>query len=398
IATFCKFITASERHQIPPAAQEPERIPETITEGPESKQEASSTLLDRRKTMATGRTNRRQSLLRRLTLPAALRRNSMILKEESMNASPVSEGMLSPVITPIHGDPPSSARGTMFNAHHLDEIGTAGHPAVYECEKGGTPFINHMIRERVKTNGEIRALEDESSIPACTMKLEDVGVLHEESVRRYLKGQAIWERKFAKVARTIEGRRQKHINLSTKDGRHTMDKIRKQLHLVGEKQPPAVAAEPDRTADEHHSVDLDSVMEKTVLGSRQWKWGWALEGESPPPSSIVARGDTGEARRLGQFADRQLGPGDEEHSMSGNNLWSVVVEALTRGKPRGHGGSSHLASPVQEEHAVAVNGREADGSAGYFSWFRSGRRQSDTTGPNSSSSSSPLSSSSESHV
>lgn len=250
-----------------------------------------------------------------------------------------------------------------------------------------------MIRERVATNGAIRPLEDEALIPACTMKLEDIGVLQEESVRRYLKGQTIWERKFAKVARSIESQRQKHLNLSTQDTRGTMDKIRRQLHLVGETQPPALATEPDRTADEHHTVDLSCVMEKTVLGSRQWKWGWALEGETPPPSSIVARGDTGEARRLGQFADRQLGPGDEEHSMSGNNLWSVVVEALTRSKPpqRGRRGSSQAPVGGAGEPS-GESGKEDGGSPRYFSWFRSGRRRSSSKGPDSSlSTSSPSS-------
>lgn len=29
-----------------------------------------------------------------------------------------------------------------------------------------------------------------------------------------------------------------------------------------------------------------------ILNSPLWTWGWALERENPPPSSIVARGDT----------------------------------------------------------------------------------------------------------
>lgn len=396
IATFCKFVT-SDRHPPPTIVdQEPERISETALEQSAVRQGASSELMERRKTLALGKAGPRASLLRRLTLPTTLRRFSLAPKEEPMQLSPSADSIPStPIASPINGEPPATARSSIFvsafHSHHLNEVGTAGHPAVYACDRAGTPFTKHMIRERVATNGVIRPLEDEMSIHACTMKLEDIGVLHEESVRRYLKGQAIWERKFAKVARSIEEQRQKHLNLSTKDGRRTMDKIRRQLHIVGESQPPALATEPDTTADEQHTVDLSCVMEKTVLGSRQWKWGWALEGESPPPSSIVARGDTGEARRLGQFADRQLGPGDEEHSLSGNNLWSVVVEALTRGKPPQRGRGSGAGEPGREA------GKEGGGSSRYFSWFRSGRGQSSSKGPDSSlsTSTSPPSSGSE---
>lgn len=398
IATFCKFVTSERHRQRTLVHQEPEDILQAIVETPAARQDVPSRLLERRKTLAQGKLTPRASLLRRLTLPTSLRRNSLAPKEEPVRILPTEDSMVSSptVATPMSGEPPTTAGGSVsgFHSHRLDELGTAGHPAVYACDKDGTPFIEHMIRERVATNGAIRPLEDESSIPACVMKLDQICVLNEESVRRYLKGQEIWERKFAKVARTIEGRRQKHLNLSTKDGRRTMDKIRRQLHIAGEGQSPALATEPDTTADENHAVDLNCVMEKTVLGSRQWKWGWALEGETPPPSSIVARGDTAEARSLGQFADRQLGPGDEEHSMSGNNLWSVVVEALTRGKPPPRGRRSGSQAPVgHADEPGGEGGKEDNGSPRYFSWFRSGRRRSTSKGPDSSlSASSPSSS------
>ncbi|KAG9079465.1 hypothetical protein FS749_008511, partial [Ceratobasidium sp. UAMH 11750] len=48
---------------------------------------------------------------------------------------------------------------------------------------------------------------------------------------------------------------------------------------------------------------------------------------NPPPSSIVSRRDTAEARQLAVCADRYL---DGESKMSGNNLWSVVVDFLTQ--------------------------------------------------------------------
>jgi hypothetical protein len=62
--------------------------------------------------------------------------------------------------------------------------------------------------------------------------------------------------------------------------------------------------------------------------SGSWKWAWALDGdENPPPSSIVSRRDTDEARRLGRIADQSLS--QEESRLSGNNLWSTVVNFLS---------------------------------------------------------------------
>ncbi len=62
-----------------------------------------------------------------------------------------------------------------------------------------------------------------------------------------------------------------------------------------------------------------------------WAWAWAIDGdERPPASSIVARRDTEEARRLSKIADLPI-VGDEHH-LSGNNLWSFIVNVLTSEK------------------------------------------------------------------
>lgn len=58
-----------------------------------------------------------------------------------------------------------------------------------------------------------------------------------------------------------------------------------------------------------------------------WIWTWALDGEHPPPTSIVSRRDTAEARHLARIAD--LSMEQEESKRSGNMLWSVLVNFLT---------------------------------------------------------------------
>lgn len=155
-----------------------------------------------------------------------------------------------------------------------------------------------MIRERVSTQGVVRPLEPASQIYACTMPLEEICVLNERSVRRYIEGQAVWGKKFAGVTKSIEKSREKNLKLARKEGVKTMDYIRTQLHKSNAKQGQELdarsgsgvdvvpsSAEVD-AADEHDEVPVSEVNANNVLGSRHWTWGWVLDGENPPPSSI----------------------------------------------------------------------------------------------------------------
>ncbi|KAG8932784.1 hypothetical protein FRC02_000553 [Tulasnella sp. 418] len=218
------------------------------------------------------------------------------------------------------------------------DVGTAGHPAVYAVNTGMSPFENHMIRERVSTRGEIRPLEEESKLIACTLPLEEIGVLNERSVKRYLEGQERWDKKFHSVTKSIKRSREKNWHQAQKEGSVFLKRLQTRIQTGSQTHtpsPPSGCIQPSPStsalsgalgiADEQ----LSCAYAQTVLGSRQWTWGWAVEGENPPPSSIVARRDTEEALRLSRIADVQLGPSDHEHAMSGNNLWSIIVETLT---------------------------------------------------------------------
>lgn len=121
--------------------QEPEEILQAIAETPAARQDVPSRLLERRKTLAQGKLTPRASLLRRLTLPTSLRRNSLAPKEEPAQILPTEDSMVSSptVATPMSGEPPTTAGGSVsgFHSHRLDEVGTAGHPAVYACDRVG---------------------------------------------------------------------------------------------------------------------------------------------------------------------------------------------------------------------------------------------------------------------
>ncbi|KAG9127908.1 hypothetical protein FRC07_007754 [Ceratobasidium sp. 392] len=200
-------------------------------------------------------------------------------------------------------------------------VGTAGDPSVYNLHAIGhpsfeSPFKDNMIRERVSTSGVLRPLEPASELPACTMELANIGVINAAAVKRYLEGQALWDAKFASTIKSIAKEREKNLRLARKEGRKSSAVLHEAL---------ANGSTSGRRQSEDDTSSASSSM--TFLGSSHWNMSWALDGENPPPSSIVSRRDTAEARQLAVCADRYL---DGESKMSGNNLWSVVVDFLTQ--------------------------------------------------------------------
>ncbi|KAG8879774.1 hypothetical protein FRB98_005539 [Tulasnella sp. 332] len=361
IASFCKFVTktgeTSRQTTVVPSHQSSTKFEEsdanTTSNKASSGSKRRSSLLRSlsfensplRRPGSTGFNH--NSLLRRLSLSPAAERGVA-----SGNVTPpsVAAHRASAVMASIVTEEPEiiTPRGhsTDRRGETLpDGIETAGNPMVYACDEGGTPFMDHMIRERVSTQGVVRALEPASEIYACNIPLDEICVLNERSVRRYINGQVAWGKKFSGVTKSIEKSREKNLKLAKKEGVKTLDYLRIQLHKNNTRRsrerdeaarvtPPGSGSAVDGAsagedaADEHDAVSVSEVNANNVLGSRHWTWGWVLDGENPPPSSIASRRDTEEARRLSKVADRQIGEGDAEHNISGNHLWSMVVEAL----------------------------------------------------------------------
>lgn len=146
-----------------------------------------------------------------------------------------------------------------------------------------------MIRERVSTSGVLRPLEPESELPACNLPLENMGVINASAVKRYLEGQALWDAKFSGTIKGIAKMRAKNLELARKEGRKSMGA----LH-------GALASEHSGRRRSEDGGSASSSM--TFLGSSTWNMSWALDGENPPPSSIVSRRDTAEARRYVLFS------------------------------------------------------------------------------------------------
>ena len=152
-------------------------------------------------------------------------------------------------------------------------------------------FHDHMIRERVATNGVLRALETESLLGGCTLPIEKLGLVTETAVKRYLEGQALWDKKYRNVARKVTRDREHHLKLSKEHACKVLERIQHKLDTVRRKGSEEVEGMTD--AGEGLKTPSESCDEmRVMLNSPLWTWSWALQGEDPPPSSIVARGDT----------------------------------------------------------------------------------------------------------
>ncbi|KAL1678968.1 hypothetical protein EV122DRAFT_210830 [Schizophyllum commune] len=211
----------------------------------------------------------------------------------------------------------------------------AGNPSVYgslSTNEQASPTLGSwngdMIRERVSTAGIVRPLEPESELPAFQVDPDAVGRITELTVRRFIDGKARYGKKYERALKGIERERKR-----------LLERARKQTASPA----PTSTPQPDKPS---------------------WGWGWALDGERPPPSSVAARRDTEEAMRLARIADE--GVFQREHVLSGNNLWSVVVNFLTVGPERNEGrkheeGEEHAKDEEHPKRESAKDGQPSHG-------------------------------------
>lgn len=219
-----------------------------------------------------------------------------------------------------------------------------------------------MIRERVSTNGVIRPLEPEAELPAFQLPEELVGELNELVMRRYYAGREEFEQRFAKVYKSVDKERRRNIQ------RHAHDALHHMAHLQN-----AFADEEPGKGRKRGAGPTPKGIQEGLLSTGSWPWAWALDvDEAPPPSSIVARRDTEEARRLMRIADQAFLT--DEHMMSGNHLWNVIVDFLTKSPDKhGHGHESKSeGSEATEGNDEEAKEREARPSR--FSRFLAKRR------------------------
>lgn len=80
--------------------------------------------------------------------------------------------------------------------------------------KAGDPlpaFKHHMIRQRVDRHGMISHLEPEAELVACNMPVNDIGVIKEGPVKKWMAAKAQWDTKYASSKRKVQKQRAKEM-------------------------------------------------------------------------------------------------------------------------------------------------------------------------------------------
>lgn len=83
------------------------------------------------------------------------------------------------------------------------QVGKAGDPL--------PPFKNHMIRQRVSRHGVIRHLEPASELPGCTLDPNEVGVIKQGPVKKWLEARRQWDSRFGTARAKVHKKRLKEM-------------------------------------------------------------------------------------------------------------------------------------------------------------------------------------------
>lgn len=182
----------------------------------------------------------------------------------------------------------------------------------------------------------IRPLEPEADLPAMQLKEDLVGAICEHSLQRYINGKGEWDRKFSRTGKGIDKERKRNLKLARKEGDKYMGHLESYLQKVTERS--------------NSGLDVVDSPRFQKVASGSCIWSWALDDdEHPPPSSIVSRRDTWEARQLAMVADIM-----PENTMSGNNLWQHLVTFLTATPDK------KLKMPAEREHQKPGTGEQTE--------------------------------------
>lgn len=186
-------------------------------------------------------------------------------------------------------------------------VGKAGDPL--------PPFKDHMIRQRVTRHGASHPLAPESELPACTQKVQGIGVIKEGQVKKWLAAKHQWDSRFA----TTKAKVHKKIIKDMAHGYHD---------FPGENPPPTALAGRRRLGEK-----FEEKKRIKSLGLALWSaWG-SKHDEATVEREIKAN----EAHH--EPETNVASPTDGQHARS-------VSDTLTRPPPSPHDDRSPSRSRV----------------------------------------------------
>lgn len=144
-----------------------------------------------------------------------------------------------------------------------------------------------MIRERVNIHGKVRPMEPRDQIPALQIPAEEVGLIKEAPIRKWLTGQDLWDKRFRRSAEKVTKQRRKMEQTAEK----LLETAREQglvltheghgLRATGPQMPPRTISNISMVSSRRGFVDSER------------RYGpLDLDDERPPPTAIAKRKDT----------------------------------------------------------------------------------------------------------
>lgn len=137
-----------------------------------------------------------------------------------------------------------------LRGHKLQQRGT-----IREADSTNVPpFEKNMIRQRIDCHGRIFDLPPADDFAALKMRPEEIGVIKQEPVRRWMAAKVKWDTKFTAAKRDVQKKRAKELSSGYVG------------ITEGEKPPPSAAAGRRRIDD----MFVEPDKKKPSLGMKWW--------------------------------------------------------------------------------------------------------------------------------
>ncbi|CAJ2505445.1 Uu.00g128390.m01.CDS01 [Anthostomella pinea] len=169
------------------------------------------------------------------------------------------------------------------------QVGKAGDPL--------PPFTHHMIRQRVNRHGIIRPLEPAADLPGCTLHPNEIGVVKEGPVRKWLEARHQWDTRYGSTRAKIHKKRLKEMAAGY-------------VGFDGETPPPSALASRRKGGDDYYGKKK----------KRQKSMGlalWSLWGSKHDEATVGREQDAEkepETKVAVKVATNEEGEGARSHS------------------------------------------------------------------------------------
>ena len=152
-----------------------------------------------------------------------------------------------------------------------------------------------MIRERVDVMGNVRPMEPAEEIEALQLKPQEIGIIKEKPVRRWLAGQEEWDRKYKRAAENVIRKRKKYEAKAAR----LLEHAREQGLIHDEVVPQESRASPAASISSESVGEIEverrwgrRTCRHHLIRTDQHSGPLDLKDENPPPSAIAGRRDT----------------------------------------------------------------------------------------------------------